>query len=259
MMSYIPYVTTTASSSTSINITTDGSSTTNLIYLPPWAGLGAYEEFNLNKLKQITQSVRDRIVEIICKKSSYFPNFEGICGIASRMLFKKLLIEGCNPTIVYVSNSKCKHIYLTLDDNRCFSELHIIDIAADIYGEEPISIIPESTIDTKIKYWWDDTRPTSDKYHSQAGVVARQKKDGWPEEHISLIEAKKTPIKFVLSDTKTDISQNEIKLFPPDKESEKFLKKHAKGSNFDTTIAKLLLDKNPDIRNLAESIIKIMV
>jgi hypothetical protein len=213
----------------------------------------ANDRISASTIEEIAKEAR-KWAEEFCKESPHFQNsLQGICSIASRFLFKELkyFSDGLAIKFAYIKNDQFRHIFCIITEGLDCE--YVIDITADIYGENSVCVIKKEDIDPIAKPWWDATI----FYKSESGLIARQRKDKWPEHQITLQAAKQVSQKYKLvTDGESNVEDGLIRVMPPDKEALQLLKKHAKGDLFNTTLAKLMLDSNPTIELMANTIAK---
>lgn len=183
--------------------------------------------------------------ENFCEKSpNYDKSLKGFSALASRVLYKSFLEEGYDENRLlfgYIHNQHCSHVFLIYDQQ-------ILDVCADHFGGDPTEPVKVGDIDIEETPWWD----SSINYASQSGLIARQRRDGWPEHQVTLSAAKTKHLpKIQFSTTEeTDLDQMRFML-PLDDTAETYLKKQSKSDGFKTNLAALMLHSDPEIAKLA--------
>jgi len=213
---------------------------------------GFYSNVKLS-VEGILKNVR-KWAEDFCEKSPHFDkSLKNFSAIASRVLYKQLLDEGYDAHHLefgYIYNQYCSHAFVIYRQY----DTYILDVCADLFGEDPLIKHRIADIHPDSEPWWD----TSISYASESGLLSRQRKDGWPEHQITLSAAKKKPkaaIKLIDSGF-TDLEANSIRICPPDKEAISYLSKIAKNDGLKTNLAALLLNSDPKIADLARQLAK---
>lgn len=203
----------------------------------------------LEDLKEIAERTKKEISDLA--KSTQVKFEQELCAIASRTFRKHI---GYAQTFKYGYTEKYKHIFLIIIIDKVE---YLIDLTSSFFNQAITDSVMEfSKVDIKTNPWWDaDTF-----YTSESGLLARQRKDKWAPYQITLREAKKNKSKIYLTEIgESKLSENILKINPLDNESTIFLQKQSKGEDFNTTLAKLILHKNPEISALALEIAKLIV
>lgn len=182
-----------------------------------------------------------------CEKSPHFDEtLKGFSAIASRMLAKALVEGGYSADKIkfgYIQNKFCSHVFVILNEN------YILDICADQFGCDPLEKTKLTDTHPDDEPWWD----TQVTYESESGLIARQRKDGWPEHQITLKAAKTKPKpKYTLTaEGCSDLSSHKLRVAPLDKAAIKYLSKIAKSDGLKTNLASMLMSADPDVADLA--------
>jgi hypothetical protein len=247
------------------NVTSATSSSSTVYTYTTGAG-GTFSASNLRipvsvpDIREIALDVR-KSVEELCNKSEHFNgNMVGICGIASRQVFKEIkkLHSFLPIDIGYINRNGYRHIFCIAragNGSLRLKEDYLIDITADIYGEDSVVVAPLDSVDIASKPWWD----TLEFYTSESGLMARQRKDRWPHYQISINAAKAQKQQIeIITRGNTDIQAGKLRVAPPDDACQNYLQKISKGNLLKLNLAKLMLDPDPEVRRAANKIAKIV-
>jgi hypothetical protein len=228
------------------------SDTGSIIY---YSGTGTGGWYNSNivfgQQAAIETILRDIYKEAksFCEKSPHFDEtLKGFSAIASRMLYKALIDGGYDSSKIrfgYIHNKHCSHVFVMLNQY----DDYILDLCADQFGCDPLKKVKFVDTHPDTEPWWD----TQITYESESGLIARQRKDGWPEHQITLKAAKTKPKpKFTLvTEGVSDISSLQLRVSPLDRDAAKYLEKLAKSDGLKTNLAALLLNSDSEVVDLA--------
>lgn len=124
-----------------------------------------------DKLRAVAKAVREEVVRKNEDEELGFGDYlEGMCAVASVILFQKLKDNQFDPRIAYAlhNNEEEAHVFCIVDDL-------IVDVTATQFGFFDVEILKIGCPHSQ-RWFWKPVR----KFATVEELVIRQKKDGWP-------------------------------------------------------------------------------
>lgn len=209
------------------------------------------------ELEVLTKTYREWAENFAQKSQRFKGAIKGLSAIVARLMFKSLRSELGDSQVKFGYTSS-QHVFLTYTQKGLYGdETYYLDAFADLFGEPtPTLVIKSDLVNLSARPWLE----AKAWYSSESGLIARQRKDKWPEFQITLPIAKSKEgleIKFI-EQGHTDPKNNLLRCQPFDKSAIKYLEGHAGGNGLKTNLASLLLDADPNVAEAALKIAKIL-
>jgi len=220
-------------------------------YTHSWASYPAATSLYENKAKEIVDKVLEELSHINQKYRLWDANFTGCDVLAAKMIHSQLPknsgefagstpIKGATPR---------RRVFLLVKFQGDATKEYIIDPFAAQYGGPPI----QPAAETLPEHWIADFR-----YKTSAALVKRLAKEGCPSKELFLKDAIALSTRYNISSiSPTQMDAHVIN--PDDVEGHKFLENFSKEVGFKTTLAQLLLDKDPIVAEKAKVIAQLIL